>query len=45
MVEYTTDCADTVLNTSPDPSELYWNLLIQPDPANMNELTSPILLA
>jgi hypothetical protein len=45
LVEYKTDCVNVVINQSPDTAQYYWNLLILPDPANMNEITSPIQLA
>lgn len=42
MIEYTTDCAEITVNTAPDPTQYYWNLLILPDPTNMNEMISPL---
>ncbi|CAD8049450.1 unnamed protein product [Paramecium sonneborni] len=45
LLERTTLCKQTTLDNSTSNSYLYWNLIILPDPSNMNEFTKPLVLA
>ncbi|CAK70993.1 unnamed protein product (macronuclear) [Paramecium tetraurelia] len=45
LLERTTECKQTTLDVSTSNSYLFWNLIILPDPSNMNEYTKPLILA
>ena len=45
LQERSTSCKQTVLDTAPSTSYMYWNLIILPDPTNMNDYTRPLILA
>lgn len=42
IVERFTKCKDATLDLSSDPSVLFWNLLLFPDPTNEDFYTTPI---